>query len=134
MVATKEGRRESSCGRDGRKLAVVRKGRIGYDDLLDFVGIRGVGGVVGILAMALFSLVGTWLIFNVVEAIVGLRVSTEDESTGLNLSQHNERAYSYIVRSIANSKERIALMAGEGEALFKLSAARCRLFANGRRR
>ena len=109
-------------------FAVVWKGRFGYDDSLDVVGIHGVGGVFGILAtglfaskainpsgadglffghgaqlgvqaimvaaVALFSLVGTWLILKVVDASVGLRVSSEDESTGLDLSQHNERAYS----------------------------------------
>lgn len=109
-------------------FAVVWKGRLGYDDSLDVVGIHGVGGVFGILAtglfaskainpsgadgvffghgaqfgiqaivvvaVALFSLAGTWLILKVVDVSVGLRVSPEDESTGLDLSQHNERAYS----------------------------------------
>ena len=109
-------------------FAVVWKGRMGYDDSLDVVGIHGVGGVFGILAtglfaskainaagadglffgnagqfgiqalmvcaVALFSLIGTWIILKVVNAVVGLRVSPEDESTGLDLSQHNERAYS----------------------------------------
>lgn len=109
-------------------FAVVWKGRMGYDDALDVVGIHGVGGILGILAtglfaskainpggadglfyghgaqfgiqavvvvsVALFSLVGTWIILKVVDGSVGLRVSPEDESTGLDLSQHNERAYS----------------------------------------
>lgn len=109
-------------------FAVVWKGRMGYDDSLDVVGIHGVGGVFGILAtglfaskavnaagadgllygnaaqlgiqavmvvaVAAFSVAGTWLILKVVDASVGLRVSPEDESTGLDLSQHDERAYS----------------------------------------
>jgi len=109
-------------------FAVVWKGRMGYDDSLDVVGIHGVGGVFGILAaglfaskavnaagadglfygnaaqlgiqaimvvaVAAFSVIGTWLILKVVDASVGLRVSPEDESTGLDLSQHDERAYS----------------------------------------
>jgi Amt family ammonium transporter len=109
-------------------FAVVWKGRMGYDDSLDVVGIHGVGGVFGILAtglfaskainaggadgllfgnasqfgvqaitvvaVGLFSVVGTWLILKVVEGFIGLRVSPEDESTGLDLSQHNERGYS----------------------------------------
>jgi Amt family ammonium transporter len=45
-------------------------------------------------AVTLFSLVGTWFILKFVDAVVGLRVSKEDEETGLDLSQHNERAYS----------------------------------------
>ena len=109
-------------------FAVVWKGRLGYDDSLDVVGIHGVGGVLGVLAtglfaskainsggadglffgnagqlgtqaimavaVALFSLVGAWLILKVVDRLVGLRVSSEDETTGLDLSQHDERAYS----------------------------------------
>lgn len=109
-------------------FAVVWKGRMGYDDSLDVVGIHGVGGILGILAtgvfaskainaggadgllfgnasqlgvqaitvvaVGVFSVVGTWLILKAVDALVGLRVSPEDESTGLDLSQHNERGYS----------------------------------------
>jgi Amt family ammonium transporter len=47
-----------------------------------------------VVAVAAFSVVGTWVILKVVDASVGLRVSPEDESTGLDLSQHDERAYS----------------------------------------
>ena len=36
-------------------FAVVWKGRMGYDDALDVVGIHGVGGVFGILATGLFA-------------------------------------------------------------------------------
>ena len=35
----------------------------------------------------------TWVILKVVDAIVGLRVSDEDEVAGLDLSQHSETAY-----------------------------------------
>jgi Amt family ammonium transporter len=109
-------------------FAVVWKGRMGYDDSLDVVGIHGVGGIFGILAtglfaskainaggadglffgraeqfgvqalmvaaVAIFSAMGTWVILRLVDAAVGLRVPPEEEATGLDLSQHNERAYS----------------------------------------
>ena len=87
------------------------------------VGIHGVGGFTGILATGLFAsigaqglffgntsqflvqaglavttvffvLVGTFVILKIVDMTVGLRVSVEDETMGLDLSQHNERAYS----------------------------------------
>lgn len=108
--------------------AVVWKGKIGYDDSLDVVGIHGVGGIVGILATGLFaskalnpagadglffgnpaqmsiqavtavaavlfSFVGTYVVLKIVDGLTGLRVSPEEEATGLDLSQHNERAYS----------------------------------------
>lgn len=110
-------------------LAIVWKGRIGYDDSLDVFGIHGVGGLVGILAtglfaskainpagadglffgnpaqfsiqaltagsVALFSLLGTFVLLKVVDSLVGVRVSPEEEMTGLDLSQHSERAYSF---------------------------------------
>ncbi len=109
-------------------LVIVWKGKIGYDDTLDVVGIHGVGGVVGMLltgllasstvnpggpdgwffghaaqfgiqalavfAAALFSFVGTYIILRLVDGLIGLRISPEEEAIGLDLSQHNERAYS----------------------------------------
>jgi len=103
--------------------AVVWKTRLGYDDSLDVVGIHGVGGLTGILLTGLlasigakglffgnpgqfmvqvvmvvatlgFSVIGTFIILKIVDMIVGLRVSVEDEQVGLDLSQHNEKAYS----------------------------------------
>lgn len=104
-------------------LAVVWKFRLGYDDSLDVVAIHGVGGFTGILATGLFAsigaqglffgnpgqfvvqavlavttvvfaLVGTYIILKIVDLTVGLRVSSDDEAVGLDLSQHSERAYS----------------------------------------
>ena len=54
----------------------------------------------GIQAMAVlvtivFVFVGTLIILAAVGAITGLRVSEEDEQTGLDLSQHDEKAYSH---------------------------------------
>jgi len=108
--------------------AIMKKGKFGYDDSLDVVGIHGVGGVFGVLAtgvlaskainpggadgllygnpgflgvqalavlaVALFAGIGTYLILKLVDRLVGLRVSPEEERMGLDLSQHNERAYS----------------------------------------
>lgn len=41
-----------------------------------------------------FSLIGSFAILKIVDATVGLRVPADQEITGLDLSQHNERAYS----------------------------------------
>ncbi len=109
-------------------LAIMKKGRWGYDDSLDVVGIHGVSGVVGVLmtgllaskavnpagadglvfgnvaffavqaltvtVVALFSAVGTWAALKAADRIVGLRVQPDEERMGLDISQHNERAYS----------------------------------------
>ena len=104
-------------------IAVVWKVKLGYDDSLDVVGIHGVGGVTGILAVGLFAsigaqglffgnpgqfviqiitvvvtlifaMVGTYIILKVLDVTIGLRVSEQDEVVGLDLSQHSERGYS----------------------------------------
>jgi Amt family ammonium transporter len=38
--------------------------------------------------------VGTYIILKIVDWTVGLRISEQNEEMGLDLSQHNERAYS----------------------------------------
>ena len=49
--------------------------------------------VVAILASWLLAFVGTFIIMKVLDALMGLRVSEEDEVAGLDLSQHSETAY-----------------------------------------
>ena len=47
-----------------------------------------------VVVVGVFSAVGTWVILKAVDRLVGLRVLPEEERMGLDLSQHNERAYS----------------------------------------
>jgi ammonium transporter, Amt family len=94
-------------------MAIVWKGKIGYDDTLDVMGTHGVGGILGMLGVGLFasngqigvqllaavtaaafSFIGSFAILKLVDGAIGLRVTNEEESTGLDLTQHNERAYS----------------------------------------
>lgn len=49
---------------------------------------------IGVLFTAVFAGGVTFILLKIVDAVVGLRVDIEDESTGLDLSQHGERAYS----------------------------------------
>ncbi len=109
--------------------AVGLKFKLGYDDSLDVVGVHMVGGVVGALALGIFSTVAvnefgadgliaggglellgkqllavgvtlvfafvvTLIIAKVVDVVVGLRVTEDEELTGLDLSQHSEVGYS----------------------------------------
>ena len=105
---------------------IMLKGKFGYDDSLDVVGIHGVGGAFGALATGLFAqeaiggtnglffgnpmqlgiqalsvvatiafcFIMTFIILKVLDAVIGLRVSEEDEVRGLDLSQHSETGYS----------------------------------------
>ncbi|MDG2026373.1 MAG: ammonium transporter [Acidimicrobiales bacterium] len=106
-------------------FAIQLKGKYGYDDSLDVVGVHMVGGIVGglllgffadarigdqdglffgeaglvvsqVIAMAsviVFSFVVTYIIAKVLDATIGLRVSEEDEQSGLDHTQHAETAY-----------------------------------------
>src|SRR5438270_3848849 len=49
--------------------------------------------IVAVLATYALAIVGTAIILKVVDSLVGLRVSEEDEVVGLDLSQHSETAY-----------------------------------------
>ena len=49
--------------------------------------------LIGVLFTAALGAAGTFIIVKIVDATVGLRVDQEDESVGLDLSQHGERAY-----------------------------------------
>ena len=103
---------------------VLMKSRLGYDDSLDVVGIHGLGGTWGALATGLFasinakglfygnpgqlwiqfvSVVATWvfcfamsfILFKLVDALFGLRVSPESEQRGLDVSEHSEAGYQW---------------------------------------
>jgi ammonium transporter, Amt family len=48
---------------------------------------------VTVVATWILAVVGTYILLSIVRAIVGLRVADDEERMGLDLSQHNERAY-----------------------------------------
>ena len=83
------------------------------DDTLDVFAVHGIGGVFGTLMIAVFG-AGSWLaqigslaivavftivvtnlLIKLVSVITPIRVSEEDEYTGLDLSAHGERAYDH---------------------------------------
>jgi Amt family ammonium transporter len=43
--------------------------------------------------VAVFACLGTIVIFKVVDALIGMRVSSRDEELGLDLTQHSEAGY-----------------------------------------
>jgi Amt family ammonium transporter len=73
-------------------FGAVALGGAGYPvqkTMLAQVGVQALGVIVAILWCALV----TWLILKLVGAIVGLRVSEEQETEGLDLALHGERSY-----------------------------------------
>ncbi len=89
----------------------VVKEMLKIDDTLDVFAVHGIGGMFGIVMLAVFGhadwvaqlgglvVVGIWtlvittVIVFVAKAIFPLRVEDEAETTGLDLSAHGERAY-----------------------------------------
>jgi Amt family ammonium transporter len=47
----------------------------------------------GVLATVVFAAVGTFIILKLVGAVIGLRVTQDEEDQGLDLAQHGEKAY-----------------------------------------
>jgi len=90
---------------------VLIRNKAKIDDTLDVFAVHGVGGIFGTIMIAFFG-AGSWaaqlgslaivgvyttvitvaLLF-ICKAITPLRVSEEDEITGLDLAVHGERAY-----------------------------------------
>ena len=50
---------------------------------------------VGVAATIGFAFVGTLIILGILNATMGLRLSDDEEQMGLDLSQHEERGYSW---------------------------------------
>jgi Amt family ammonium transporter len=63
-----------------------------------FGSVEDIGGqvwiqIVGVLVTVVYTGIVTFVILKVLDLVMGLRVSEETESVGLDLSEHNERGY-----------------------------------------
>jgi len=61
-------------------------------------GIESMGGqlyvqFIGVVSAIVFTAVVTWVLLKVVDALLGLRVSHEEEIQGLDITMHEERGY-----------------------------------------
>jgi len=92
-------------------MCEVIKGLFKIDDTLDVFAVHGIGGVFGtimlavfgyagwseqlgsLLVVGIFTIVATYLIVKFVILFCPIRVSEENELTGLDQSSHGERAY-----------------------------------------
>ena len=99
---------------------VQLKNRIGVDDALDVFACHGVGGMVGavltgvfafttgagvatgdqvliqllsVAATLAFTSVGTLVLLKLIDWTIGLRVSAQDETVGVDLATHHEEGY-----------------------------------------
>jgi Amt family ammonium transporter len=92
------------------------KHMMGYDDSLDAFGVHGVGGILGALLTGVFAVkhiggadgslatqalgvgvtivycaVVTFVLLKIIDLVIGLRVSEEEEREGLDVVLHGER-------------------------------------------
>jgi Amt family ammonium transporter len=65
----------------------------GADGLLYGNAAQMIPQIASVIATAVYSFVGTFVILKIVDAVVGLRVVEQDEITGLDLTQHGEVGY-----------------------------------------
>jgi Amt family ammonium transporter len=49
--------------------------------------------LLGVIATVVFTAVVTFVILKLVDAVLGLRVTDEEETEGLDINQHDERGY-----------------------------------------
>jgi Amt family ammonium transporter len=64
--------------------------------VLDGMPGQMVPQIVSIVATAVFALIGTFIILKVLDAVMGLRVSQDEEVVGLDVSQHGEEGYIFL--------------------------------------
>jgi Amt family ammonium transporter len=55
-----------------------------------------VGQVAAVVVTWIFSIVGTLILLKVIDAVMGLRVSTEGETRGLDITDHGEEGYIFV--------------------------------------
>jgi ammonium transporter, Amt family len=67
-------------------------GGIGYPDKVT-MGEQFVTQLIGVAVTAVWSGVLTWVLLKLVDAIVGMRVASEEETEGLDTVEHNEKGY-----------------------------------------
>jgi Amt family ammonium transporter len=55
-----------------------------------------IGQLVAVAVTWVFSIVGTFILLKVLDAVMGLRVSEEEEVRGLDVTQHGEEGYIFV--------------------------------------
>ncbi len=73
-------------------LAATVMGGVGYGEGQSAGGQLGVQAI-GVVAVIIWSLAATFVIVKVAQALVGLRISEDDEVQGLDLTAHGEAGY-----------------------------------------
>ena len=70
----------------------------GADGLIYGGGLPVLKQLASILAVGAYAFGATWILGKLVDVIIGLRVGQTEETVGLDISQHGERAYGGLLR------------------------------------
>jgi Amt family ammonium transporter len=79
-------------------FATVSVNAAGFDGLFYGNAMQLVKQLIGVVSVGGYTFIVTWLLGKLVDKTIGLRVSPAEETVGLDLSQHGERAYGGFLR------------------------------------
>jgi len=79
-------------------FATLAVNSAGADGLIYGGGMQVLKQLVGVVSVGAFAFAATWVLGKLVDVTVGLRVGKSEETVGLDLSQHGERAYGGLLR------------------------------------
>jgi Amt family ammonium transporter len=79
-------------------FATLATNPAGANGLIAGNGMQVLKQLVGILSVGAFTFAVTWVLGKLVDITIGLRVGQTEETVGLDLSQHGERAYGGLLR------------------------------------
>jgi Amt family ammonium transporter len=79
-------------------FATLAVNSAGADGLIYGGGMQVLKQLTSILAVGAYAFVATWILGKLVDVTIGLRVGQREETVGLDISQHGERAYGGSLR------------------------------------
>jgi ammonium transporter, Amt family len=79
-------------------FATLATNTAGADGLIAGNGMQLLKQLAGVASVGAFAFGATWVLGKLVDITIGLRVGQTEETVGLDLSQHGERAYGGLLR------------------------------------
>ena len=73
--------------------------------------------VLGPVAVGLYSFTVAWILGKIIDKTMGFRVSEEDEITGVDLTQHAETAYDFLITQLGHTSGPAVTSVEEEEAI-----------------
>ena len=103
--------------------SIVYLDKLKIDDPVGAISVHGVCGIWGTVATAIFAdgfdfmvqlkgallvsvfaFVFSYIVFSLLKAFIGVRVSEEEEDRGLDISEHGQEAYTSLIHNVSHLK------------------------------